>query len=76
MLSDGKRSAAELARELDGQSDATEEAHNLKWIEHLFVCGLIGLRDTPTDTGGGMWSNEVVPNGGIAVPAPFATADD
>jgi hypothetical protein len=70
---------------LDGESNAWEEAHNLKWIEHLFVCGLIGLRDTPTDTGGGMWSNEVVPNGGIsevvpnggiAVPAPFATADD
>jgi glycosyltransferase involved in cell wall biosynthesis len=85
MLSDGKRSTAELARELDGESNAWEEARNLKWIEHLFVCGLIGLRDTPTDTGGGMWSNEVVPNGGInevvpnggiAVPAPFATADD
>ena len=66
MLSDGKRSAAELARELGAQSDASAEAHNLEWIEHLFVRGLIGLRDTPTGTGGGMSSNEVAPNGGIA----------
>jgi glycosyltransferase involved in cell wall biosynthesis len=66
MLSDGKRSAAELARELGRQSDASAEADNLKWIEHLFVCGLIGLRDAPTDTGGGMSSNEVAPDGGIA----------
>jgi glycosyltransferase involved in cell wall biosynthesis len=69
MLSDGKRSAAELARELDGESNAWEEAHNLKWIEHLFVCGLIGLRDTPADTGGGLSSNEVAPNGVIAAAA-------
>jgi glycosyltransferase involved in cell wall biosynthesis len=66
MLSDGKRSAAELARELGHQSDASVEADNLEWIEHLFVCGLIGLRDTPTDTGSGMSSNDVAPNGGIA----------
>ena len=63
MLSDGKRSAAELARELDRQSDASVEADNLKWIEHLFVCGLIGLRDRPTDTGSGISSNDVGPDG-------------
>jgi hypothetical protein len=66
MLSDGKRSTAELARELGRQSDASAEADNLEWFEHLFVCGLIGLRDTPTDTGSGMSSNEVAPGGRIA----------
>jgi glycosyltransferase involved in cell wall biosynthesis len=66
MLSDGKRSAAALARELGRQSDASVEADNLEWIEHLFVCGLIGLRDMPTDTAGRMSSNEVAPNGGNA----------
>jgi hypothetical protein len=54
---------------LGNQSDASAEAHNLEWIEHLFVCGLIGLRDTLADTGGGMSSNEVAPNGGIAAAA-------
>jgi hypothetical protein len=35
MLSDGRLSAAEIARELGRQSDSSVEADNLKWIEHL-----------------------------------------
>jgi glycosyltransferase involved in cell wall biosynthesis len=66
MLSDGKRSAAELAKELGRQSDASAEAHNLEWIEHLFVCGLIGLRDMPSDTGSENASNDVIPVARIA----------
>jgi hypothetical protein len=66
MLSDGKRSAGELAQELGHHSDASAQADNLEWIEHLFVCGLIGLRDTPTDIGGGNASNEIAPNGRFA----------
>jgi glycosyltransferase involved in cell wall biosynthesis len=65
MLSDGRLSAAEIARELGRQSDASVEADNLKWIEHLFVCGLIWLRDSPMDTGSEISSNDVSPNGGI-----------
>jgi glycosyltransferase involved in cell wall biosynthesis len=65
VLSDGKLSAAEIARELSRQSDASVEADNLKWIEHLFVCGLIWLRDGPIHTGTGISSNDVAPNGGV-----------
>jgi glycosyltransferase involved in cell wall biosynthesis len=64
-LSDGRLSAAEIARELGGQSDASVEADNLKWIEHLFVCGLIWLRDSLIHTGTGISSNDVALNGAI-----------
>jgi hypothetical protein len=63
MLSDGRRSAAEIARELVRQGNSSVEPDNLKWIEHLFVCGLIGLCDS--DTGSGISSNCGAPNGGI-----------
>jgi glycosyltransferase involved in cell wall biosynthesis len=65
MLSDGRRSAAEIAGELGGQSEASVEADNLKWIEHLFVCGLIWLRDGLIHTGTEISSNDVAPNGVI-----------
>jgi hypothetical protein len=59
MLSDGKRSAAEIAKELDRQSNSSVEPENLKWIEHLFVCGLISLCDIPTNTASEISSNDV-----------------
>jgi glycosyltransferase involved in cell wall biosynthesis len=43
-LSDGRRSAAEIAGELGRQSPSVD-ADNLEWIEQMFVCGLIGLDD-------------------------------
>jgi glycosyltransferase involved in cell wall biosynthesis len=65
MLSDGTRSAAEIARELGRQSDPSDKADNLKWIEHLFVCDLIWLRDQPIDTGSEIASKSVDANRGI-----------
>jgi glycosyltransferase involved in cell wall biosynthesis len=62
MRSDGMRSARKIAGELARHSDPSVEAGNLKWIEHLFVCGLIGLCDF--DTGSEISSNCVAPNGG------------
>jgi hypothetical protein len=44
-LSDGRRSAAQIAAELSRRSPSVE-ADNLEWIEKLFVCGLIGLDDS------------------------------
>jgi len=49
-LSDGRRSAAQIAGELGRQSGPSVEADNLEWIEQLFVRGLIGLRDAPAAT--------------------------
>jgi hypothetical protein len=65
MLSDGRRSAAEIATELGRQSNYPVAPDNLEWIEHLFVCGLIWLRDGPIDTGSEISSNDVVSSGGI-----------
>jgi glycosyltransferase involved in cell wall biosynthesis len=65
MLSDGRRSAAEIATELGRQSNYPVAPDNLEWIEHLFVCGLIWLRDRPIDTGSEISSNDVVSSGGI-----------
>ncbi len=48
MLSDGRRSAAEIAGELDRKSNSSVEPTPLEWIEHLFVYGLIWLCDKPT----------------------------
>jgi hypothetical protein len=42
-LSDGTRTAAELVREVKRGSSANER--NLKWIESLFVHGLVSLRE-------------------------------
>jgi glycosyltransferase involved in cell wall biosynthesis len=49
-LSDGRRSAAQIAGELGRQSGPAVEAGHLEWIEQLFVRGLIGLRDWPAAT--------------------------
>jgi glycosyltransferase involved in cell wall biosynthesis len=49
-LSDGRRSAAQIAGELGRQSSPSVEAGHLEWIEQLFVRGLIGLRDSPATT--------------------------
>ncbi len=49
-LSDGRRSAAQIAGELGRQSGPAVEAAHLEWIEQLFVRGLIGLRDSPAAT--------------------------
>jgi glycosyltransferase involved in cell wall biosynthesis len=49
-LSDGRRSAAQIAGELGRQCGPSVEADNLEWIEQLFVRGLIGLRDSPATT--------------------------
>lgn len=48
-LSDGTRTALEIARELDHGADMSAVAENLKWIESLFVSGLIGLRARGVD---------------------------
>jgi len=45
MLSDGSRTAGEIASELDYQNNHATMAGNLKRIESLFVAGLIGLHD-------------------------------
>jgi hypothetical protein len=50
-LSDGRRSAAQIAGELGRQCGPSVEADNLEWIEQLFVRGLIGLRDSPATAG-------------------------
>jgi hypothetical protein len=45
MLSDGIRTAADIVNELEHKAEVSIEAVNLKWIENLFVCGLISLRN-------------------------------
>ena len=50
MLSDGSRTVAEIARELDQQNNQLAMAETLKRIENLFVSGLIGLRDKRIDS--------------------------
>jgi hypothetical protein len=44
-LSDGTRTALEIAKAVTARSDTLATASNLEWIEHLFVLGLIGLQD-------------------------------
>jgi glycosyltransferase involved in cell wall biosynthesis len=44
-LSDGTRTAADIARHLVSQSDRSAMREKLNWIENLFVRGLIGLQD-------------------------------
>ena len=48
-LSDGTRTALEVVRELDQQGSTSSEADNVKWMENLFVQGLISLRDERVD---------------------------
>ena len=44
-LSDGTRTASQIVRELGRGTTRTARQHNLKWIERLFVHGLLSLRD-------------------------------
>jgi hypothetical protein len=44
-LSDGSRTALEIVRELN-KAGLSTETENLKWIESLFVHGLLSLQDT------------------------------
>jgi hypothetical protein len=48
-LSDGTRTAKEIVGELDRRADLATVASSLKWIEGLFVQGLISLHDKPLD---------------------------
>jgi hypothetical protein len=48
-LSDGTRTVSEIVRKFDPESDASAAADNIRWIEGLFLLGLISLRDTPLD---------------------------
>jgi hypothetical protein len=45
MLCNGIRTAADIVKELGYKADVSIEAVNLEWIENLFVCGLISLRN-------------------------------
>jgi glycosyltransferase involved in cell wall biosynthesis len=45
MLSDGTRTASEIARELDRQAGGATDSTSLAWIEGLLVHGLISLHD-------------------------------
>jgi glycosyltransferase involved in cell wall biosynthesis len=49
-LSDGTRTALEIAGQLDSSGEHSAEAINLKWFEGLFVHTLISLQDTHLDT--------------------------
>jgi len=49
MLSDGTRTALDIARASSRSHDLSTHSHNLKWIERLFVDGLIELRDSRID---------------------------
>jgi glycosyltransferase involved in cell wall biosynthesis len=44
-LSDGTRTASEIVRELGRDADMSKSPNHLKWIESLFVYGLISLRE-------------------------------
>jgi glycosyltransferase involved in cell wall biosynthesis len=48
-LSDGTRTVADIVSQLDCHSGNSEIGNNLKWIENLFVSGLIHLQDTCLD---------------------------
>jgi len=44
-LSDGTRTVSDILRELDGREENKIKSRNIKWIEELFVTGLLALRD-------------------------------
>jgi glycosyltransferase involved in cell wall biosynthesis len=48
-LSDGTRTALEIARQVQREERISKPEDCLAWIEHLFVSGLLGLRGTPAD---------------------------
>jgi glycosyltransferase involved in cell wall biosynthesis len=45
-LSDGTRTVAEVAQQLESSGEPSPDDDHLKWIENLFVCGLIHLEDS------------------------------
>jgi glycosyltransferase involved in cell wall biosynthesis len=49
-LSDGSRTAGEIVATLNGDGTTPGSEDSLKWIEHLFVVGLVRLEDAPIDT--------------------------
>jgi glycosyltransferase involved in cell wall biosynthesis len=48
-LSDGSRTALEIARRLHRQDRTSRPEDYLEWIERLFVSGLLGLQRAPAD---------------------------
>jgi glycosyltransferase involved in cell wall biosynthesis len=46
-LSDGTRTALEIARQMHREDRTSRPADYLEWIERLFVSGLLGLRGAP-----------------------------
>jgi hypothetical protein len=48
VLCDGTRTAAQIVRQLDQEGDMAG-TDNLGWIENLFLCGLVHLRDSRID---------------------------
>jgi glycosyltransferase involved in cell wall biosynthesis len=49
-LGDGTRTVSEIVAELVREERLSEAGEGLRWIEHLFVHGLISLRDKRVDT--------------------------
>jgi glycosyltransferase involved in cell wall biosynthesis len=50
-LSDGTRTVSEVLRECDGLEENPIKSPNIKWLEELFVNGLLALRDDPAVPG-------------------------
>jgi hypothetical protein len=50
-LSDGKRTISEIVRQLQHENHISEMGDGVRWIENLFVCGLVGLQEavSPAD---------------------------
>jgi hypothetical protein len=46
-LCDGTRTVSDVLRELDGSHQKLKKSNNIKWIEEIFVHGLISLRSKP-----------------------------
>jgi glycosyltransferase involved in cell wall biosynthesis len=44
-LSDGKRTISEIVRQLQHENHTAEMGDVVRWIENLFVCGLVGLQE-------------------------------
>jgi hypothetical protein len=53
-LSDGRRSAADIVRQLDRENGKAAKDDILKWIEQLFLRGLLGLQEVPETTEAGI----------------------
>jgi glycosyltransferase involved in cell wall biosynthesis len=51
-LSDGKRTISEILRQLQHENHISEMGDGVRWIENLFVCGLVGLQEAVSPAGG------------------------